>query len=66
MGDPYVEKQCQLCGGKNKVQIYCGGPAAYMCDSCRDIVYKWEERKKMRARIFKKIRETNEAKDNKP
>ena len=69
-------RNCQLCGKPENVRVYCGGPVAFMCDSCRDIVYRWEDRKKMRARIFKKrreaakeaeplpsIRETNEAKD---
>jgi len=50
-------RNCQLCGKPENVRVYCGGPAAYMCDSCRDIVYEWERLKKVKKKIFRKVKE---------
>jgi len=59
-------RPCQLCGSTENVKVYCGGPAAFMCDRCRDIVYEWERLKKVRAEIFRKRKtETQKLEDQK-
>jgi len=42
----YMDKPCQLCGGTEKVQMYCGGPVGLMCESCKAILTKYRYFKK--------------------
>ena len=52
----YTHNNCQLCGSDKKVQVYCGGPVAFMCDRCKKIVHKWEDLKKRRDEWAKEAR----------
>ncbi len=46
MDELYIDKPCQLCGGNEEVQMYCGGPVAYMCKKCKAILDKYRYLKK--------------------
>lgn len=46
MDEIYIDKPCQLCGGTEKVQMYCGGPVAHMCNKCKAILTKYRYYKK--------------------
>lgn len=36
-----VDRPCQLCEGTEKVTIFCGGPVAFLCESCYNILQKY-------------------------
>ena len=37
----YADKPCQLCGSTEKVGIFCGGPVAFLCKGCHEILLKY-------------------------
>ena len=36
-----VDKPCQLCDGVKKVTIFCGGPVAFLCEKCYNILRRY-------------------------
>ena len=40
------KEECRLCGSKEDLDFYCGGPVDCLCDKCKTIVLKWEEARK--------------------
>lgn len=52
----YVNKPCQLCGSTEKVEMFCGGPVAFLCERCYEILKKYWDLKDSYDRYHKRIR----------
>jgi len=49
-----VDKPCQLCGGAEKVTIFCGGPVTFLCERRYNILQKYWDLKDKYEEFWKK------------